>query len=145
MKPSTLVPIKTDAVIVDELYRNKLGASRIGEVFEIKTLIQHPMETGFRPDPTGKPIPRDIIRSLVCTYNGVEIFRAPPLARALYFTTEVDQPIPEALYHAVAQVIAYVFSLEGVQPGRGPMRRPSPCARPTPSPRWPPSAPRPWF
>jgi flagellar biosynthetic protein FlhB len=43
--------------------------------------------------------------------HGVFIFEAPLLARALYFTTKLDHPIPEALYHAVAQVIAYVFSL----------------------------------
>ena len=33
------------------------------------------------------------------------------MARALYFMTKLDHPIPEALYHTVAQVIAYVFSL----------------------------------
>lgn len=44
---------------------------------------------------------------------GIHIFEAPPLARAIYFTTELEQPVPEDLYHAVAQVIAYVFSLEG--------------------------------
>ena len=43
--------------------------------------------------------------------EGVYIFEAPELARALYFTTKLDDPIHEALYHAVAQVIAYVFSL----------------------------------
>jgi flagellar biosynthetic protein FlhB len=43
--------------------------------------------------------------------HGVYLFEAPMLARALYFTTKLDHPIPEALYHAVAQVIAYVFSL----------------------------------
>ena len=43
--------------------------------------------------------------------NGVYLFEAPLLARALYFTTKLDHPIPEALYHAVAQVIAFVFSL----------------------------------
>ncbi len=43
--------------------------------------------------------------------EGVYIFEAPELARALYFTTKLDAPIHEALYHAVAQVIAYVFSL----------------------------------
>ena len=43
--------------------------------------------------------------------HAVELFPAPELARALYFTTQVDEPIPEGLYHAVAQVIAYVFSL----------------------------------
>ncbi len=58
--------------------------------------------------------------------RGIHLFPAPELARALYFTTEPEHPVPEALYHAVAQVIAYVFSLEGAQPGRGGMRRPSP-------------------
>ena len=58
--------------------------------------------------------------------HGIEIFEAAPLARALYFTTEVDQPIPESLYFSVAQVIAYVFSLANVQPGVDPMARPSP-------------------
>lgn len=62
--------------------------------------------------------------------QGIHLFQAPELARALYFTTEPEQPVPEALYHAVAQVIAYVFSLEGAQPGRGGMRRPSPVVPP---------------
>jgi flagellar biosynthetic protein FlhB len=58
--------------------------------------------------------------------HGIEIFAAPELARALYFTTELDQPIPEALYFSVAQVIAYVFSLAQVKPGVDPMPRPAP-------------------
>ena len=58
--------------------------------------------------------------------HGVEMFAAPPLARALYFSTEVDHPVPEALYLAVAQVIAYVFSLADVRPGIGPMPKPQP-------------------
>ena len=57
---------------------------------------------------------------------GVHLFPAPELARALYFTTEAEHPVPEALYHAVAQVIAYVFNLEGAQPGRRSMQRPQP-------------------
>ena len=47
-----------------------------GEVIEIKTLISHIMETGFRHDNVGEPIPRDIITSFVCSYNGEEIFEA---------------------------------------------------------------------
>jgi sulfur-oxidizing protein SoxZ len=47
-----------------------------GEVITIRTLIQHPMETGFRYTTTGAAIPRDIITSFVATYNGEEIFRA---------------------------------------------------------------------
>ena len=58
--------------------------------------------------------------------NGVEIFAAPPLARALYFSTETDHPVPEALYLAVAQVIAYVFSLADVRPGVEAMLKPQP-------------------
>ena len=58
--------------------------------------------------------------------HGVEMFAAPPLARALYFSTEVDQAVPESLYLAVAQVIAYVFSLADVRPGVAPMLKPQP-------------------
>ena len=47
-----------------------------GEVVEIKTLIQHPMETGYRRDASGGTVPRDIIERFVCTYNGDEVFRA---------------------------------------------------------------------
>ena len=47
-----------------------------GEIIEIKTLVQHAMETGFRRTQLGELIPRDIIRLFVCTYNGAEIFRA---------------------------------------------------------------------
>ncbi len=47
-----------------------------GQVIEIKTLISHIMETGFRRDNVGKPIPRNIITQFTATYNGEEIFRA---------------------------------------------------------------------
>jgi sulfur-oxidizing protein SoxZ len=47
-----------------------------GEVIEIKTLMSHIMETGYRRTATGEIVPRDIITSFVCRYNGVEIFRA---------------------------------------------------------------------
>lgn len=56
--------------------------------------------------------------------HGIHIFEAPPLARALYFTTELEQQVPEELYHAVAQVIAYVFSLEARMPGQAPRHKP---------------------
>jgi sulfur-oxidizing protein SoxZ len=47
-----------------------------GEVIEIKTLVSHSMETGYRRDDAGNPIPRNIICQFLCTYNGVEVFRA---------------------------------------------------------------------
>lgn len=49
--------------------------ARKGEIIEIKTLITHPMETGYRRDDLGKAIPRDIITQLAVTYAGTEIFR----------------------------------------------------------------------
>jgi sulfur-oxidizing protein SoxZ len=45
-----------------------------GDVIEIKTLISHQMETGFRHGTNGRMIPRDIITSFTCRYNGEEIF-----------------------------------------------------------------------
>ncbi len=49
----------------------------------------------------------------VARENGVEIIEDPPLARTLFFNVEVDMEVPENLYKAVAQVLAYVFSLKG--------------------------------
>lgn len=44
--------------------------------------------------------------------NNVPLFSAPPLARAIYFTTEINDEIPARLYLAVAQVLAYIFQLK---------------------------------
>lgn len=57
--------------------------------------------------------------------SGVYVFEAPELARALYFTTKLDHPIHEGLYHAVAQVIAYVFSLNQSYADTGGMVKPT--------------------
>ena len=46
--------------------------------------------------------------------EGVPLFYEPPLARALFFTSEIDESVPESLYYAVAQVIAYIFNLNSV-------------------------------
>ena len=50
--------------------------ARRGDIIEIKTLISHPMESGYRVGTNGSLIPRDIIRAFACSYNGEEIFRA---------------------------------------------------------------------
>ena len=52
------------------------ATAKRGEIIEIRTLIAHAMETGFRRTHLGVPVPRDIITRFVCTYNGVEILRA---------------------------------------------------------------------
>ena len=67
---------------------NVPARARRGEVIEIKTLVSHPMETGYRRTQLGAPIPRDIIRRFVCTYNGTEVFSAdlhPAISANPYF------------------------------------------------------------
>jgi len=59
------------------------------------------------------------IRDLA-TASRVPVLDAPPLARALYATTELDHEIPMALYSAVAQVLAHVFRLREAMAGRAP-------------------------
>ena len=50
------------------------SAAAKGEVFQIKTLISHQMETGLRRDDQGDVIPRKIINKFVCRYNDVVVF-----------------------------------------------------------------------
>lgn len=47
-----------------------------GEVIQIKTMIQHPMESGFRRDMRGERIPRDILEHFHCEYDGETVFKA---------------------------------------------------------------------
>jgi sulfur-oxidizing protein SoxZ len=60
-----------------------------GDVFEIRTLMSHIMETGYRRTAAGETVPRDIITSFSCRFNGREIFRAdlfPAIAANPYFS-----------------------------------------------------------
>ena len=47
----------------------------------------------------------------IATEHNIPVVEAPPLARALYHHTEIGDEIPETLYTAVAEVLAYVFQL----------------------------------
>ena len=46
------------------------------EIFQVRTLISHPMETGLRKDSDGKIVPRLIVNSLVVTYNDKPVLNA---------------------------------------------------------------------
>jgi sulfur-oxidizing protein SoxZ len=50
------------------------SAAAKGEIFQIKALISHQMETGLRRDDQGNVIPRKIINRFVCRYNDVVVF-----------------------------------------------------------------------
>lgn len=67
---------------------NAPSSARRGEIIQIKALISHVMETGYRRTSLGASIPRDILRRFVCSYNGEEVFRAelhPAVAANPYF------------------------------------------------------------
>jgi sulfur-oxidizing protein SoxZ len=49
---------------------------RKGEPFEVRVLVQHPMETGYRRDLNGQSIPMHIVDKLVCRVGGREVFSA---------------------------------------------------------------------
>ncbi len=50
--------------------------------------------------------------------KGLEVVELPPLARAIYFSTQVNQQIPAPLYTAVAHVLTYVLQLKAWRQGR---------------------------
>jgi sulfur-oxidizing protein SoxZ len=52
------------------------GAAAKGELFKVRALLSHPMETGLRRDAEGRVIPRRIINRFVCRYNDVVVFSA---------------------------------------------------------------------
>jgi sulfur-oxidizing protein SoxZ len=82
------------------------ATARRGEVIEIRTLIAHPMETGYRPGADGKVLARDIIRRLSCRYDGELVFSAdmfPAISANPYIA-----------FHTVATVSGTLtFSWEG--------------------------------
>jgi sulfur-oxidizing protein SoxZ len=91
-----------------------------GEVIEIKTLISHEMEPGYRADSTGVLKPRDIITDFVCKYNGEEIFRAE-------------------LFPAIAANPFFVFSTVATEAASSRSSGPATTAFPRPSPLTSPS------
>ena len=50
--------------------------AKAGEVIEIRALIAHPMESGYRPGADGKAVPQDIIRQFTCKYDSEQVFAA---------------------------------------------------------------------
>jgi sulfur-oxidizing protein SoxZ len=75
---------------------NVPAKAKRGDVIEIKSLMSHIMETGYRHTASGQVVPRDIITSFACRYNGNEIFRAdlfPAIAAnpfITFFTTAIE-------------------------------------------------------
>ncbi|QJR81866.1 flagellar biosynthesis protein FlhB [Alteromonas pelagimontana] len=68
----------------------------------------------------------------IATAHDVPILPSPMLARAIYYSTEVEHEIPHKLFMAVAQVLAYVFQLRAFKAGKG--KRPKPLKKDLPIP-----------
>ncbi len=64
--------------------------------------------------------------------HGIEIIASPALARSIYYTAEPDEEIPEQLFAAVAQILAFIFQLNAHKKGKG--SRPKPVAKNLPIP-----------
>jgi flagellar biosynthetic protein FlhB len=58
--------------------------------------------------------------------EGIPLFSSPVLARSIFYTTEINQSVPESLYYAVAQVIAYIFNLNSFERGAQTAKKPNP-------------------
>src|SRR5258705_7069487 len=75
---------------------NVPAKSKGGDFIGIKTLMSHIMETGYRHMASGEVVPRDIITSFACRFNGTEIFRTdlfPAIAAnpfITFFTTVTE-------------------------------------------------------
>ncbi|MBA57618.1 MAG: flagellar biosynthesis protein FlhB [Gammaproteobacteria bacterium] len=89
--------------------------------------LKYDAESGSAPVllAKGKGLIAQKIRE-IASENSIHLFEAPPLARALYFTTEISGHIPKALYVAVAQVIAYVYGLEAMKNAENRPEKPVP-------------------
>lgn len=54
----------------------------------------------------------------VADHYEIPVLQLPPLTRAIYYSTEIGEEIPQALYMAVAQVLAYVFQMKQHKAGK---------------------------
>ena len=75
---------------------NVPATAKRGDIIEIKTLMSHIMEPGYRHKASGETVPRDIVTDFTCRFNGSEIFRAylfPAIAAnpfVTFFTTATE-------------------------------------------------------
>ncbi len=73
-------------------------APKRGEVIEVRTLIAHPMETGYRPGADGKVLARDLIRRFSCLYDDGN-------SRELVFQAELHAAISANPYLAFSLLV----------------------------------------
>ncbi len=105
------------------LQREVAQRRMMAEVPNADVIITNPTHyaVALRYDPDKMAAPRVVAKGVeliasqirtVAVANKVPLFEAPPLARAIYYSTEIDQEVPGGLYLAVAQILAYVMQLK---------------------------------
>ena len=124
---------------VRQLQREMAERRMMGEVPKADVVITNPTHyaVALKYDPVNSGAPVVIAKGAdfvaqkireVATEHDVIILESPPLARAVFYSTELDHPIPAGLYLAVAQVLAYVYQIRQHQQGKakppGPMPEP---------------------
>ncbi len=115
---------------IRQLQQEMANKRMMSDVSEADVVITNPthfaIAVKYKPDSMNTPIvvAKGVdavalkIRE-VAGANHVEIIESPRLARAIYYTTKIDQEIPAGLYIAVAKILAYVFQLQNFRRGRG--------------------------
>ncbi|MEW6983245.1 flagellar biosynthesis protein FlhB [Colwelliaceae bacterium 6471] len=95
--------------------------------------LKYDAEAGGAPKLIAKGIDEMAIHiRTIAKEHGIEIIQSPALARSLYYTAEVNEDIPEELFAAVAQVLAFIYQLTEHKKGRA--RRPNRLAKNLPIP-----------
>jgi len=115
---------------IRQTQREMAEARMMSDVPDADVVITNPTHfaVALKYDPENMRAPRVLAKGAdfvavnirkVAAANNILLLETPPLARALYHTTEIGREIPQGLYVAVAQILAYVFQLRDVQKNGG--------------------------
>jgi len=95
--------------------------------------LKYDAEVGGAPMLVAKGIDEMAIHiRTIAKENNIEIIASPALARSLYYSAEVNEEIPDELFAAVAQVLAFIFQLNEHKKGKA--KKPTPIAKNLPIP-----------
>ena len=115
---------------IRQLQREMANRRMMAEVPKADVVITNPTHyaVALRYDPDTMETPVLLAKGVdqtamkireIANEHKIENLRSPVLARAIYYTTELEGEIPQGLYLAVAQVLAYIFQLRSWRAGRG--------------------------
>lgn len=115
---------------VRQLQREMARRRMMQKVPQADVVVTNPehFAVALKYDPKVPGAPRVIAKGIdliafqirkIATAHEIPVVEAPPLARAIYYSTELEHEIPDGLYLAVAQLLAYIYQLRHWRSGRG--------------------------